>query len=115
MYKSIMLAICVLFFVIGLVTVIGVILIKAASPDKNSKVYIMTVFEKNDRECAVRISSILSILSVLGLMSRCRIIALDSGMAENERDYIKKSFADEKHIILCEKDELVKEIFAERD
>lgn len=110
MYKSIILAICVLFFVIGLVTVIGFILLKAVSPDKNSKIYIMTVFGEEDKECAVRISSIFSILSVLGLLSRCRIIALDSGMREDEREYVRAAFGRERHIILCEEDELLRNI-----
>ncbi|MBR3768040.1 MAG: hypothetical protein IKL10_07370 [Clostridia bacterium] len=104
MYKSIILAIAVLFFVIGLVTVLSWLLIKAAAPDKNSKFYVVSSFGEKDRECAVKISCILSVLTVLGLMSRCEIVAIDMGMTDEERERIEAAFCKERHFIICDPD-----------
>ncbi len=105
MYKSIILAFFVLFFVIGLVTVLSFLLIKAVAPEKNGKFYIVSAFRENDRECAVKISCVLSILTVLGLMSRCEIVAIDSGMTAEEKNNLQASFSREKRISLCDAEE----------
>lgn len=110
MYKSIILAFVVLFFVIGIVTVLSVLLIKAAAPDKNSKFYIVSVFSEKDRECTVQISSVLSILTVLGLVSRCEIIAIDKGMTEEEINNLSLSFSKETRVSLCSAEEFSKKL-----
>lgn len=105
MYKSVILAFVVLFFVIGVVTVFSLLLIKAVAPDKKNKFYIVSVFGEKDRECTVKISSVLSILTVLGLMSRCEIVAVDNGMTAEEKDNMNASFSREKRITLCTAEE----------
>ena len=106
MYKSIILSFVVLFFVIGLITVLSVLLIKAAAPDRHRKFYIVTVFGEKDKECSVPVSSVLSILTVLGLLSRCEIIAVDKGMADEEREIIRASFAREARVSLVKTEEI---------
>ncbi len=106
MYKSILFSFVVLFFVIGIVCVLSYFLIKAVAPDKSSKFYIVSVFSEKDRECSVKISCVYSILSLLGLMSRFEIIAVDNGLAESERQSITDAFSKEKRISILNTDEL---------
>lgn len=113
MYNSIILAFVVLFFVIGIVCVLSFFLIKAVAPDKNSKFYIVSVFDEKDSECSVKISCVYSILSVLGLMSRFEIIAVDNGMKDSERKNIRASFPCEKRISVCSADEFSEKMLSD--
>ena len=106
MYKSIFFSFVVLFFVIGIVCVLSYLLIKAVAPDKSSKFYIVSVFGEKDRECSVKLSCVYSILSLLGLMSRFEIIAVDNGLTESERQSIADSFSKESRISILNTDEL---------
>lgn len=102
MYKSIFLAFVVLFFVIGIITVISFILIKAVCPDKTGSVYVVCPFSEKDRECAVKISCIISILTATGLMKHCRIAVIDSGMTSEEKENILFSFGNDPRITLSD-------------
>lgn len=104
MYKSIFLGLFVIFFVIGVVTVISYILIRAVAPDKNSRFFIVSVFDRNSRECSVKISCVLSIITVLGLYRRCRIIAVDNGMSDCEKKNLLWAFQRENNVTVCSKD-----------
>ncbi|MBQ2759276.1 MAG: hypothetical protein IJO68_01655 [Clostridia bacterium] len=110
MYKSILLAFVVLFFVIGVITVLSVFLIKAVMPDKKKKIFAVTVFDGDDKDCAVNISCVLSVLSVLGLMSRCEIIAVDREMTEKERELLYSAFQREQKVHICKDCDLCEKI-----
>ena len=115
MYKSVLLGLGVIFLVIGIVTVIAFILMRAVVPDKNRKFYIVSLFDENDKECSVEISCVLSILSILGLCGRCDIIAVDCGMKNREKKNLLWAFQREDKVIVCNKETLSDRIFDERD
>lgn len=104
MYKNIIPAFGVIFAVIGFVCVFSYILIRAVAPDKKKKFYIVSFFGEADRECSVCISCILSILTVLGLHRRCRIIAVDCGMKDIEKKNLLCAFRREDDVIVCSKE-----------
>ncbi len=106
MYKSIILAFVVVFFVIGIVTVISYLLIKAACPDKKTGCFILCPFYGDDRECSVKISCIISILTALGFAKRCTVVAVDCGMKKNEKELLYSAFAHCPNIKLCDADDI---------
>lgn len=110
MYKNVILSIVLIFFVIGVVTVVSLVLMRAVYPDKKSKIVIVCPFGREDRDCAVRISCIVSILTVLGLVSRCRIAVVDKGMFPDEKENVLYSFGRDPNITVCGCDRL-REIF----
>ncbi len=106
MYKSILLAIVVVFFVMGIVCFISFLLIKSACPDKKSHFFILCPFSDSDRECSVRISCVLSIITALGLQKRCTVLAVDGGMDEQEKKLLTAAFFHADNVIICRKEEI---------
>lgn len=106
MYKSIILAFVVVFFVIGVVTVISFLLIKAACPDRKTKCFVLCPFYADDRECSVKISCVISILTALGLIKRCPVLAVDCGMKKQEKELLCSAFSDSPYIKICDADEI---------
>ena len=115
MYKSIFLAVALVFCVIGIVAVISFLLIKAVMPDKSSKAYIVYPFSKRDKECAVLVSCAESIISALGLRRRCSIIVLDCGMDEKERSDIEAAFCRSNDTVICSADGFFERIHEEKE
>ena len=85
MCKSIFLAAVVIFAFTGLITVLSLILIKIASPDRNLRFCVVIPFGKDDRECALTVSLVLNMLIAFGKLSKAKIIALDCGMEKDEK------------------------------
>lgn len=110
MYRNIILAIVLIFFVIGVITVISLILMRAVYPDKKSNIVIVCPFGKEDRDCAVIVSCIISILTVLGLLSRCSVAVVDKGMHPNEKENILYSFGRDPNVTVLGSDR-IREIF----
>ncbi len=106
MYKSIILAFVVVFFVAGLVCFISFLLLKAACPDKESRFFILCPFYCGDKECTVRISCVLSIITALGLHKRCIVLAVDNGMDENEKKMLYAAFFHADNVKICSKEEI---------
>ncbi|MBR3596981.1 MAG: hypothetical protein IKL47_08425 [Clostridia bacterium] len=102
MYKSIIFAFVVLFFVIGVITVISFIMIKAVWPDKKDNIYVVCPFGRDDRECAVKVSCVISILTAIGLISRCFVAVIDSGMLPQEKENILFAFGNDPRILICD-------------
>ena len=102
MYQGIIFLFVLTFFVIGIVSVGMFLMIKAVCPDKKDNIYIVCPFGRDDRECAVKISCIISILTVMGLMSRCRIAVIDAGMTADEKEGILFSFGNDPRISVCD-------------
>lgn len=104
MYKSICLAFGVIFAVIGFVCVFSYILIRVVAPDKKKKFYVVSFFGADDKECSVCVSCVISILTVLGLYRRCRIIAVDCGMSDYEKKNLLCAFQREENVVICGRD-----------
>ena len=106
MYQNIFYAIIVLFFAVGVITVITYLLLRAVSPDGSGKFYVVTVFSHKDRDCAVRISCVQSILTFTGFAGKCRIVAADSGLSKEERNTLNTAFSRDPNVIICDIEEL---------
>lgn len=105
MYKSIVLGLCLVFFVIGAVGVLSFVLLRAVLPDKKKKLHLVTFFDGNDKDCHVRISCILNIVTVTGLADRCVITAVDCGMKSDEKIRLFRAFYRERAVRICNKEE----------
>ena len=110
MYKSIILAFVMIFFVTGLTAVISWLLIKAACPDRKMRFFVVCPLYKNDSECCVKISCVLSVLTVLGLVKRCRIMAVDCGMDEYEKELLYSAFSGTETVIICKNADITEKI-----
>ncbi len=106
MYQNVFYAIIVLFFAVGVITVITYLLLRAVSPDRSSNYYVVTAFSHKDRDCAVRISCIQSILTFTGFAGHCKIVAADSGLSREERNKLNAAFTRDSSVIICDIEEL---------
>lgn len=106
MYKSILLAIVVVFFVMGIVCFISYLLLKSACPDKKMHFFILCPFSDSDKECSVRISCVLSIITALGLHRRCTVLAVDDGMEDKEKKILTAAFFHADNVTICKKEEI---------
>ncbi len=106
MYQNIFYAIAVLFFAVGVCAVVTYILLRAAAPDKDSKYFIVSVFSHKDKDCAVKISCAESVTTLFGLSERCSIIAVDSGLDEEERKKLEAAFRRDTNVKICSIDEI---------
>lgn len=82
------------------------ILIRAVAPDKDTKYYVVSVFSHKDKDCAVKISCAESLITLAGLCDRCRIIAVDSGLTEEERKKLNAAFRRDANVLICDIDEI---------
>ncbi len=106
MYQNIFYAVVVLFFAVGVITVITYLLLRAVSPERSSNFYVVTVFSHKDKDCAVRISCVQSILTFTGFAGRCKIVAADSGLSKEERNKLNTAFCRDTNVIICDMDEI---------
>lgn len=111
MMENILCALITLFTVTGMVSVIYFIMIRFVRPAKDERYYEVLVFDENEKNAALRVSFLLSQLISTGNIRNCRIIAVDCGMSEYQRNSVLGSFGNDKNVLLCSKEEAEKIIF----
>lgn len=113
MFESIMLSVLAILAAIGLVSLIYFLLLRLIRPAKNEKYIILSVFDETSENVTANISFVYSRIFSMGDLRHCKIIAVDNGMSETQRDNLEAAFSDEGIVKICKKDELFSFLFDE--